>query len=473
MRNIMRIYDDEAVRKACFEGIEKLAVKNIAELIELVNLRNQYARACGFEDFYAYKLYNSEGMTKRELFALTDEIYERTKYVFDEVRDMERNRPGIRKPWNMSYMLAADFEKKEDQYLQFSDALMRWGRSFERLGIGFKDAILQLDLRDRKGKYGNGFCHWPGLVHFKDGRRVPGRCNFSCNMVLGQVGAGAGALYTLFHEGGHAAHLTNVETTEACMNQEYPPTSIAWAETHSMFLETMQKSIEWLTRYAKNNSGEYYPFSLFEEKLRHTDFLAPLYFLRILMVVDFERELYETPDLTESKVLDMALSAHRKHTDMEADSAFALIVPHLYGELVCTYHAYGLALLALYQWREYFHKKYGFIVDNPEVGREMRAVWELGASKTFAEFVEIATGKKLSAEAYISEVTRPIEEKLSLSRKRIERLKSLLMQSEPVDLDATIRIVDGKELIADNSLGFEKMAEDHRRWVLLKEGEEK
>jgi len=470
MRTMMTIEDDKAVRKACFDAVEKFSVMDVVALIKLVNLRNEYARALGDEDFYAYKLRVGEGMTKDELFSLFDEIYERTKYGFENLRKMEKDLPGLRLPWNKSYMLSGDIRQKEDPYLQFGDSLMRWGRSFAALGIDYQSATLQLDLLDRDGKYNNGFCHWPGLVHFSDGKRIPAKCNFTSNAVPGQVGSGDIGIKTLFHEGGHAAHLANVQTTEVCMNHEYPPQTAAWAETQSMFLDTMQSSIEWLTRYAKNASSQMYPFNLFEERVRKLHPTSPLSFMSYLIVVNFERELYSTPDLTEEKVIKMAKRVFRKYTDTKVDSAFPLFVPHIYSwESACCYHGYGLAKLALSQWREYFYKKYGYIVDNNNVGREMREVWELGGSKTFAEFVELATGEKLSAEAYLKNITRSIDDKLSVARERILRLESVPEHTGPVDLNATIRMVDGKNVIADNPQGFEEMAETYRQWILSKE----
>jgi len=470
MRMIVATHDDEAVRKACWEALEKSAVLDVAALVELVALRNEYARALGYEDFYAYKLHISEDMTKDELFTLCDEIYEHTKYGFENVREMEKARPGLRKPWNYNYMLAGDLTKRKDQYLQFSDALLRWGRSFVGLGIDYQGAILRLDLLDRKGKFNNGFCHWPRLVHFKDGKRIPGECNFTSKAVSNQIGAGASAIHTLFHEGGHAAHFTNVETTETCMNHEYAPQSVAWAETQSMFLDTMQGSVEWMMRYAKNADGTSYPFEDYEEAVRRLNPIKPLGFMQFLRVVNFERELYTTPDLTVEKTLEIARCAYRKHFDHEVDSYELLRVPYIYAYESSAYcHGYGLAILTLTQWREYLYTKYGYIVDNPAVGREMREVWKLGASKTFAEFVEMATGGKLSADAYITEITSTVDETLALARKRIARLSTVPEHTGPINLNATIRMASGKDLIADNSRGFEEMDRVYREWLLGQE----
>jgi hypothetical protein len=78
---------------------------------------------------------------------------------------------------------------------------------------------------------------------------------------------------------------------------------------------------------------------------------------------------------------------------MSADSLSILSVPHIYSwESSASYPGYGLAELALHQWRVYFYRKCGYIVDNPGVGKEMREVWKMGAGKTFKEFVIMATG---------------------------------------------------------------------------------
>ena len=470
MAMMISTHDDEAIRKACWEAREVLAGQNVAALVELVKLRNEYARALGYDDFYAYKLHIGEGMTKAELFALCDEIYERTKYGFQNVRAMEKTRPGFRKPWNFGYMLGNDLIKRKDPYMQFSEALPRWGRSFAALGINFQGATLRLDLLDREGKHNNGFCHWPRVVHFKDGVRIPGECNFTSNAVSGQVGAGADGATTLNHEGGHAAHLTNTEMTETCMNIEYAPSSVAWAETQSMFMDTMGNSVEWLMRYTKDAEGRAYPFELYEESVRRYNPIKPLHFMSVLRIVNFERELYTTPDLTEEIALEIAKRMYQKHYDMEVDSYALLSVPHIYSwESSCYYHGYGLATLTLNQWREYFYKKYGYIVDNPAVGVEMRQVWKLGGSKSFSEFVVLATGEKLSAEPYLKEITSTVDDTLARARERIAKLESVPERTGPVDLNAKIFMMDGKDLIADNSRSFEHMVDVYREWVQSKE----
>jgi hypothetical protein len=144
-------------------------------------------------------------------------------------------------------------------------------------------------------------------------------------------------------------------------------------------------------------------------------------------------------------------------------------VPHIYsGDNACSYHGYGLAELALSQWREYFYKKYEYIVDNPEVGKEMAQVWKLGSAKTFSEMVVLATGKKLSPESILRSMTMKLPEVIKKAKIKIERMKTVPLQKGPIDLNATIRMVDGKKVISDNKKSFEDMAENYKKWLRSK-----
>lgn len=466
MTTLMMTDDNEAVRKACFEGREKLATDSLDEYVKLIGLRNEYARILGFTDFYDFKVQTDDGMTKKELFAIFDDIYEKTKYAQSDIRALEKKMPGLRKPWNFAYMMTGDFTKEEDPYFQFDDALMRWGKSFAAMGIDFRGGTLQLDLMDRKGKWNNGFCHWPDTVMYKNGKRIPGSSNFTCNVVNGQVGSGVDGFETLFHEGGHAAHFLHVDQSEICLNTEYPPMSASWAEVHSMFLDTVFSSIEWRTRYAQDAGGKIYPYDLFQRELHKTHPVRPLGLNGITFVSNFEREIYEVKKLTKEKVIAIARKNFKKYFDRTEDSLLALNVPHIYGwESTGAYHGYGLATLALYQWREYFYKKYGYIVDNPKIGKEMKAMWKLGSSKTFNQCVKIMTGKKLSAGAYLRNATASISSLEKLAQSRIARLQKVPMYKGPINLDGKIKMVHGKAVIADNTQSFEHMAEVYKKWL--------
>jgi hypothetical protein len=471
MRGLMRTQPDESVRKACFETLEKLPFDTLDEYVEIVRLRNEFARALGFSDFYAYKARIDEDMKKEEIFAIFDQIYKKTKYAFKDVRKLEKQfekegKLGLRKPWNFAYMMTGDFTKEEDPYFQFENVLSYWGKSFSALGVNYQKGTLKLDLLDRRGKYNNGFCHYPILVSYKNGKKISGSSSFTSNAIPGQVGAGMQGIHTVFHEAGHAAERLNSTQEDVCINHEYPPCTVSWAETHSMFMDTISSSIEWRTRYASNKDGDKYPFELFERKVRKVFPLRPLNMMHVNYVVQFEKEIYECKNLTKETVLSIARKSYKKHFDRSEDSISILNVPHIYSwESSAYYHGYGMADLTVSQWREYFFKKFGYIVDNPKVGKEMTRMWSYGSLYPAKRLIKMATGKHLSADAFLRDVTAPLDHILKNAKKKIERLKTVPVYSGPIRLNAKIQMVHGKKLIADNSKSFEDMDVKYRKWL--------
>ena len=99
------------------------------------------------------------------------------------------------------------------------------------------------------------------------------------------------------------------------------------------------------------------------------------------------------------------------------------------------------------------------------MGREMIGVWELGSTKLFPKFVELTTGRKLSPEAFLEEITMDIEVYLACARQRVERMQIVPEYTRPVDLKADIRMIHGMKVIADNSVSFEDMAEKYGNWL--------
>ena len=121
--------------------------------------------------------------------------------------------------------------------------------------------------------------------------------------------------------------------------------STAWAETQSMFLDTVFSSLEWETRYARNKYGEPYPIDLFERRAKKLYPLWPLGMRGIMYVMNFEKEIYEAKNLTEEKVKAIARKIFKKYMDMSEDSLSILNVPHIYSwESIASYHGYGLAV---------------------------------------------------------------------------------------------------------------------------------
>ena len=165
LRNKVRVDPDEEVRKACYEGLTKIGDFVTSNgFVELVKVRNRMAKKLGYLDFYDYKVTNAEGFGKVALFEILDTLEAGTRPIMEAARKHFANEKGgesALEPWNISFKMAGDVTRRMDPYFPFEKSVEQWGRSFAAMNIGYKGATMDLDLLDRKGKYSNGFCHWP------------------------------------------------------------------------------------------------------------------------------------------------------------------------------------------------------------------------------------------------------------------------------------------------------------------------
>ncbi|KAJ3208063.1 hypothetical protein HDU82_002993, partial [Entophlyctis luteolus] len=415
LRSKMRTSESEEIRKSCFEAMRSIGPFVAPEFVEICKLRNKLARSLGFDCYYDMKVTAAEGFGKRTLFPILEKLVERSKNIRDKALSTLAKEKGelALKPWNMGYFMSGDLSALQDPYFPFETAVNVWARSFAALGIEYSGATMTLDLCDRPGKYSNGFCHWPQPAWISQTRGwIPSQANFTSLATPGQIGSGRTALVTLMHEGGHAAHFANVKQPSPLFSQERAPTSIPYAENQSMFLDSLVQDAAWLGRYARSNTGEVIPWELIEKEIRSLHAYKVFALTSMLVVPIFERRLYEMPDdkLTAASMIQLA-----DEVELEVQGVLSgrplLSVPHpLTDESAAYYHGYVLADMAVHQTRQHFLKKYGRIVDNPQVGEDLKTVyWEPGNSRMFLDLVQEMTGKPLSGDAWIDMLEEDVE----------------------------------------------------------------
>ncbi|MCA8924145.1 MAG: peptidase M3 [Planctomycetes bacterium] len=470
---LLRTDPNPALRKAAWEGLRSIEDHVLAHgFAEVVKRRNELGRAQGAEDYYDYKVKNAEGMSKREVFALLDELEARTR---DAARaalarlEQEHGADAVT-PWNVGYLISGDVTRELDPYFPFEESVARWGRSFAALGIDYRGASMVLDLIDRKGKYENGFMHGPEPAWRKDGALQRARIQFTANAIPGMLGSGQRATQTLFHEGGHAAHFANVDMPAPCFGQEFAPTSVAFAETQSMFLDSLLGDADWKTRYAKTRAGEPIPAELIEKDLRAKHPFAAWSARAMLAVCYAERAIYELPEaeLTAAGILGAIRAAENRMLFMDS-SRPVLSVPHLLaGESSAYYHGYVMALMGVHQTRAFFLERDGHLVDNPKIGPDLaRAYWRPGNSRRCSDLIQALTGDPLSPKAYADHLVRDTEELVAEARARRAAEAKLPRFSGPVRLNASIRVANGKETVCELAPDgdFDAFAEAFGGWI--------
>ena len=465
LRSKMRVDADEATRKACFDGLRTIGdFVTTNGFVELVKARNAMAKSLGYVDYYDYKVTQAEGFGKAALFEILDTLEQGTRPLMVAARERLAKEKGAEalEPWNSGYMMAGTITQKLDPYFPFEKAIEQWGRSFAALGISYEGASMSLDLLDRKGKYSNGFCHWPQPAWLRaDGSWQPTVTHFTSLADPSAVGSGHTALTTLMHEAGHAAHFANIRQRSPLFSQERAPTSVAYAELQSMFLDALVGDAAWRCRYGLSREGEALPFALHEEDVRAKHPYEVLTLRGMIAVPYFEKALYE---MAEEDLSAASVKALADKIEMEIQGGLGgrplLSVPHLLSdEASCYYHGYVLAEMAVHQSRAFFMARDGFIVDNPKVGPTMtEAYWRPGNSEPFLDLVEQLTGKPLSGDAWVAMLQQDVEELLAEEKVAYEgavqaKAKAAAsgskLSASKIDLDMRIKIVDGDAVIAD------------------------
>jgi Zn-dependent oligopeptidase len=273
----------------------------------------------------------------------------------------------------------------------------------------------------------------------------------------------------LFHEGGHAAHFANVVQNSPCFSQEYAPTSMAYAETQSMFCDSLLSDADWLMRYATTPAGEPIPASLILERVTSSQPMHAFDARSIAVVPYFESALYRMAEeeLTPDAVLKLARDTEVRVLGIESPRPL-LAIPHLLNqESAASYQGYLLALMAVSQTRAHFLREFGYLTDNPAIGPALSAhYWEPGNSVDHDSMLRGLTGEGFSARHLADECNDSVED----TRARAEALMRAAQERRysddvPASLDANIRVIDGAELICDSSDGEDAMCDQFEAWI--------
>lgn len=470
---MVRSDPDESMRRAAWEGLRSIETYVLEHgFIDLVRERNKLGRMMGGEDYYDWKVKRVERMSKREIFDVLGELERLTRDAGKRGLEHLANQHGrdALHAWNLQYLFAGDITREQDPYFLFDQSVLRWGQSFAAMRVGFRGATLTLDLLDRKGKYENGFMHGPEPAWREQGAFHPARINFTANAIPGMVGSGFRATNTLFHEGGHAAHFANIDMPSPCFGQEHAPTSVAFAEIQSMFMDAFLSDADWQRRYATNAKGEAMPIDLIERAIRSAQPGAALSTRMMLAICFAEKAIYEIPDseLSAERILGEIRRVERELVMVEEGNPRPVLsVPHLLaGESSAYYHGYVLADMGVRQSRAFFQRRDGHLLDNPRIGPDLaKHYWQPGNSKTLNEMLKGLTGETLSPVPLARHVSRTVDEAIADAREKIAKLPSIDPFRGVVDLNAKVRVVHGRELIATLEGSFETFAETFAAWI--------
>jgi peptidyl-dipeptidase A len=390
---------DEGYRRAAWESLLARGAAVRDELLELVRLRNEVARAAGFEDFYAMRLASSEH-TPATLESLFAELARRTEPAFrQELGAMRaelgwrRALPGSRvQPWHFEDPFFARAPRAgrpglEAHFVRAAPSELALA-GLERLGFEGRRFLARADLEERPGKRFGAFC-------LDLDRRGDIR-------VLASPRPGRAWTAILLHELGHAAY-------RASLDPELPwglrqPAHPVVSEAVAVLMGRLVDDPIWLREVAGVSEPELRRRG--EELRRHARREALVAVRFGLLVAAFERELYGAPDgelNARWRELRLRLLGERAPEGRDAPDWAALA--HLV-VAPASYQDYVLAELLASQleaWleREASREGAGPGWWSPTSGARLRdRLLSVGASRPWAQLVEEVTGAPLGIEAF-------------------------------------------------------------------------
>jgi hypothetical protein len=143
-----------------------------------------------------------------------------------------------------------------------------------------------------------------------------------------------------------------------------------------------------------------------------------------------------------------------------------LAIPHLLDQIsACSYHGYLLANMAVYQTRGWFLQEFGYLTDNARVGPLLsQHYWAPGNSVSHNDTLLSLTGEGFSGRHLAEHCNRSVEQAWEQA---LAAMEAATQRAQPPvqSLGASIRVVHGDELIADNKLSDERMFADFERWI--------
>ena len=123
--------------------------------------------------------------------------------------------------------------------------------------------------------------------------------------------------------------------------------------------------------------------------------------------------------------------------------------------------------MAVYQTRAFFLGRFGYLTDNPAIGPLLAEhYWHPGNSLDHHATLRSLTGEAFSGKDLADACNQSTEQAWEVAQSTIAAARTRdYPRDHPETLDATIRIVHGAEVIADNRESDSAMCDRFEHWV--------
>ncbi len=244
---------------------------------------------------------------------------------------------------------------------------------------------------------------------------------------------------------------------------------MAYAETQSMFCDSLLDDADWLRRYACDADGRPMPEEVIRDRVASLQPMRAFEKRSLAVVPYFEAALYQMPDEALSREAVLALARHTEQRVLGIESPRPLLaIPHLLNqESAAAYQGYLLAEMAVAHTRAFFLERDGYLTDNPAIGPALSThYWEPGNSVDHDAMLRSLTGQGFTARHLADDCNRSVDEAWTEAVASMQAAEARPPQTGDLPgLDAHIRIVHGTEVLADSAEGEDAMCARFEAWV--------
>lgn len=407
VRKILKSSTDSAQRKEVWEASKEVGGKVAEDLKKLVHLRNEAARALGYQNFHALQLKLGE-QDPEAVLKLFDELDLLTRTPFEslkaEVDQKLAKRYGISpdklSPWHYEdpffqespSVFAADFDSV---YAKLD--IVKLARDFYHgIGLDIERVLSRSDLSEKSGKSPHAFC--TDIDRRGDVR------------VLANIVPNEYWMSTMLHELGHSVY-SSLNIPKALPYALRTEAHILTTEGVAMLFQKFSKTAAWMQKMgiALNDSQTYEKAGADQ---RRSELLIFSRWCQVMF--RFEKGLYENPDQDLGRLWWDLVEKYQGLRRPEGRSApdyaskiHVVIAPAYYhnymmGELFASqvFHTVAREVLKLKGKVSYGGAADKF-VGNPAIGAFFKKkIFDPGRTLPWNELTKHATGESLTAKYF-------------------------------------------------------------------------
>lgn len=372
------------LRKKAYRSIVKRGDLIAEDLVNLVKMRNEFAKTKGYKSFFEFMLEKAYKVDSNNLQNLIDELYDNIKEINEKLQSKQQkelaDEYGIGvddlREYHSGLLLDNSPAKEINKYLKTKEQVVDiCKKAYLGMGYDIDNLPITLDLFPRKNKNNYGFCFT--IEAGKDAR------------ILANLTNTTGSIDTLCHELGHSVYHLGINRELAYIDQTAYP---AITEAVAIMMGDLKQSEDILKGIVADEILEKY-----KKDLKKSEAIS---INNYIFYIAFEKAMYENPDQNLQLLWHNLKVKYTGSNDKnELNNNWATILHFI--SHPCYIQNYFRAKLIKAQMYKHLHKELGNLTENKNTAAYLNNnLFKYGTSMEENELIEKFTGESLSSKAF-------------------------------------------------------------------------